>query len=202
VGKQREVRDLSTSTRRWEAPDGSLWEIVMQWAEVGGRAECVGMELRSYRRDYLSGKMWPLPRSDGPQPISSEVWRRVPMSIIDDGRAGHADFLDVVARTERPRHPESLEEIRAVRKLFTEPGGRGRKLVGENGHVLSAVQALTEVAAIYREAWRAGLNPTQAVAEALSLSRSAAAKRVRRARDAGLLPETTRGRPTAASEEG
>jgi hypothetical protein len=51
-----------------------------------------------------------------------------------------------------------------------------------------------------RDGRRVGI-PTQAVVEALLLSVSAAAKRVRRARDAGLLPETTRGRAMAGDPQ-
>jgi hypothetical protein len=67
---------------------------------------------------------------------------------------------------------------------------------------MSPDEALAEVAAIYMAAWRARGNPTKAVAESLSLSRSAAAKRVARARQAGLLPATTKGRPAGRGTDG
>jgi len=57
---------------------------------------------------------------------------------------------------------------------------------------------LSEVAAVYRQAWEDGRSPTQAVADHFSISQSAAAKRVSRARQVGYLPLTTRGRPGIA----
>lgn len=53
---------------------------------------------------------------------------------------------------------------------------------------------LTAVAGIYRTAHACGIPPTKAVAEALGLSQSTAAKRVMRARADGLLGKTTSGR--------
>jgi hypothetical protein len=53
---------------------------------------------------------------------------------------------------------------------------------------------LAEVAAVYRQAWKRGRPPTEAVADHFTISQSAAAKRVSRARQAGYLPPTTRGR--------
>ena len=54
---------------------------------------------------------------------------------------------------------------------------------------------LSEVAAVYRLAWEDGRPPTEAVADHFQITHSAAAKRVSRARQAGFLPPTTRGRP-------
>ena len=53
---------------------------------------------------------------------------------------------------------------------------------------------IADVADIYAKAWTAGAKPTRAVAQALSISQSAAAKRVARARAAGLIPPTMRGK--------
>ena len=51
---------------------------------------------------------------------------------------------------------------------------------------------LQEVADVYLS--HQGRGPTKAVAEAFHLSRDGAAKRVRQAREAGLIPRTTKGR--------
>ncbi|CAN5388826.1 hypothetical protein BH10ACT8_BH10ACT8_11320 [soil metagenome] len=50
------------------------------------------------------------------------------------------------------------------------------------------------VAEVYVAAWTAGDSPTRAVAEHFTISHSAAAKRVSRAREAGFLPQTKQGR--------
>ena len=53
---------------------------------------------------------------------------------------------------------------------------------------------VAEAAALYASALSVGQHPTAAVAAGLNISRSAAAKRVARARALGLLPATTRGK--------
>lgn len=53
---------------------------------------------------------------------------------------------------------------------------------------------LLYVALVYSVAYAIGENPTAAVADALNISRDAAAQRVKRARDAQYLPPTSRGR--------
>lgn len=185
MGKSLET---DTSRTQWEAPDGTTWTVQFTWAELNGRVECVGLAL--LHPDHM-------------QPITSMTWRAVPVRQLIDGRRTFMDralgFWEKQAREERPRRMRDADAFQQTRKKWTAP--RARKLVGADGHELSTEDALAEVARIYREAWRAGLNPTKAVADALKLSRSAAAKRVRRARDAHLLPDTTRGRATAAGEE-
>lgn len=59
-----------------------------------------------------------------------------------------------------------------------------------------------EVTRVYREAWRAEDNPTQAVAAHFTLTASAAAKRVMRARQAGLPPATRKGKGGADRLDG
>ncbi len=59
-----------------------------------------------------------------------------------------------------------------------------------------------EVAAIYLRAVSERRNPTRAVADELGISKSAAGKRVFRARQRGLLPRTQRGRPRGADVYG
>lgn len=60
------------------------------------------------------------------------------------------------------------------------------------------IEQLAWVATIYRAAMANGEPPTRAVARQLDLSHMAAAKRVQRAREAGLLPSTARGRAMAS----
>jgi hypothetical protein len=54
-----------------------------------------------------------------------------------------------------------------------------------------------QVADVWWQAWRAGKPTTDAVRKHFEISYVAAAQRVARARKAGLIPETTRGRPVA-----
>lgn len=64
------------------------------------------------------------------------------------------------------------------------------------------IERLVLVATVYRAAVEAGRDPLPAVAERLGITRRAAADRVYRARAAGLLEATSRGRATRASERG
>jgi hypothetical protein len=59
------------------------------------------------------------------------------------------------------------------------------------GRPQTPLAELERAAAIYTEAFTAGLPPTKTVAERLNLSRSAAAKRIARSREKGLLLKTT-----------
>lgn len=165
-------RHLKPGVQEWTASDGSRWIVRTGWAEVGGRAECVNIAIESV--------------DDMPRPITTSLLRSVPF----------ASLIEADALEQAGAGPPAMQA--AEGRLFT----RGRKVVGPGGSPLPPAEVLAEVAAIYREAWGgqgpARRNPTQAVAEKLAISRSAAAKRVRRARDAGLLPETTRGRASAA----
>jgi len=66
---------------------------------------------------------------------------------------------------------------------------------GRTGRPRSVAHKLAEAAAIYKSHTQSGgTTPTKAVAEGLQISRSAAAKRVARAREAGLLDLTTQGK--------
>ena len=58
---------------------------------------------------------------------------------------------------------------------------------------------LTQVAGVYRLAYACGLPPTKAVAESFEIPASTAAKKVMKARKAGVLGETT---PGQAGEKG
>lgn len=61
---------------------------------------------------------------------------------------------------------------------------------------------LIRVASIYKAAVEAGAHPLPVVAERLGITRRAAAQRVYRARAAGLLTATSRGRATRLPERG
>jgi transposase len=50
------------------------------------------------------------------------------------------------------------------------------------------------VAEVYRDAWARGEPPTRGVADHFTISKSAAAKQVAKAREMGLLPPTSRGK--------
>lgn len=162
----------------------------MDWGIVAGRMEAVGVRLRSARDsgdpqdDQLRDVLPPAsseadnPLGREPQPVTASVWRALPIAQVIDGLRSEAERT----RAELfPGHPG----LRAWRRRRDRGTG-----------------SLEEVAAIYRAAWEAGdRRPTLAVAKALVVEHSTAAKRVQRARAAGLLPPTSRGRPTAHQQE-
>lgn len=137
----------------------------MKWAPVRGRAEVVELRLRSL--------------DDPPVPITTTLLRSLSLgSAIDTERTGWGEALADLAEDD-DRWSEHAEHMNAPLK-------RG-------GHPALPANELARVAAIYRDALARNDNPTQAVAKSFHLSQSGAAKRVRRARDKGLLPETTPG---------
>jgi hypothetical protein len=193
MGKQ--ALYTGTSAFPWRDPSGDLWSVDLVWAEIDGRAECVGLAFQSYGGTFLdygeAEPLRPLSDEDEVHPVRAGLLRAFTMSLIDEARGERARDLAELPDDSLPRQRRD-EKLAA----FTE-NGRGRRLVGRDGQPLPVDEALDEVAAIYRQAWREGGNPTAAVSQAIGISRSAAAKRVRRARDAGLLPETSRGRANA-----
>ncbi len=171
----------------WPDPRQGPWRIRLVWAPVRGRIECVGMEIRGYRK---TNEEWPpeLPAWDEDPPIlQTSILRDMPLhSIVGDVRREMAEqgegFRAWLAAQPEFADPEAQEGFRQLAAFWHELPG--------------SVSGLAEVARVYDEAWRAGKPPTKAVAEHFVISDSAAAKRVSRARKAGLLPETTRGRPS------
>lgn len=147
---------------------GRVWTINLWWGEVDGRAEPISIT--------ISG--------GGRQPITREAVKAIPVGdLVRQSRARFADIYAKRAGDGRTRSPERQQglELRAAQYSAQ----RGARL-GE--------EALELVAEVYRAAYAEGTPVVQAVADACFISTSAAAKRIRAARDAGLLEEpTTRG---------
>lgn len=184
----RHAEPLGRDFAEWQDPDGNVWDVVTEWAEVDGRAECVGLTLRSYHFDGEVGgrrllRVRPT-RKAAIQPVTSTIWRAFNAAgFIEQRRRVMAEGTGTMRKHEKFRAP------------------RRRGLTGADGNPLPPMDALEAVARVYTDASNAGRNPTKAVAEAFTLSDSAAAKRVSRARAAGLLPPTTAGRARAAGPD-
>lgn len=176
----------------WPDDRRGPWLVRVMWAPVEGRPECVGIEMRSYRE---TGEEWPpeLPHwSDHPEVLTTTALRELPFAtIVGDLRRevaeGDAEFYGWLAGQPEYRSPADQESLRRLRSAAAQP----RRAAGR----------YTEVAEVYQHAWQKGRPPTQAVAEHFTISQSAAAKRVSRARQAGYLPLTTRGRPGIAEPQ-
>jgi hypothetical protein len=178
MGKAMRPTGIGPHECLWIDEDKRSWLVRASFARVGERTEVVGMEVRSARRDdedYLAPY---LPaRSDtapGPVPINSTVWRAVG-TLANELRHNYVSALDEAGLLDRVGNERSAAAWRAPRER---------------------VEArLEEVAAVYKAAAEAGRSTTDAVASHFGLSASAAGKRVQRAREAGHLPPTNRGRP-------
>jgi hypothetical protein len=174
----------------WRDAHRVPWLIRVLWANVEGRLECAGFEIRSYRE---GAQEWPpgLPaRDQGPAILTTTTLRELPFAtIVADLRREkarvHRGFIDFLAA--QPENQSEADQA-ALRRLRS--AGTRR------------TAALADVAKVYRQAWQNGRPPTRAVAAHFKISQSAAAKRVSRARQAGYLPFTTQGKPGARRQEG
>ena len=82
-------------------------------------------------------------------------------------------------------------------QLERRPPARPSQVEALAGMRPATERKLRRAAGIYQAAWEKGENPTQAVEYEMTLSYAAAANLVRRARAAGFLPETEKGKPGA-----
>jgi hypothetical protein len=181
--------DSTQDALLWPDDRRGPWLIVVTWAGIRGRLEPVGLEIRGYREGD-----WPsvLPtRDQGPAILTTTTVRELPFATIvaelrRQRAAQHADFIDFLAAQPENQAEADQEWLRRL------------KSAGTRRHA-----EVAEVAEVYRQAWEVtGLPPTRAVATHFGISQSAAAKRVSRARQAGYLPLTTRGKPRAWRQEG
>lgn len=180
----------------WEAPDGSLWWLCFYVERIAGRAECVGLDIRSH------------PDAEHPERALSATTMR------------DLDFATQLARARRdalPRLRRLMDVGRRVR-FHTQRGdilhGDVSELereavamaesVGQEGgrHAPYTKDQLKRVVAEYLQAYADGsTSPTRDTAEALGLRYGQAAKLVQRCRGLGLLPETVQGVARGATGE-
>ncbi len=159
-------------------------------AQLAYRSRMVGDQVEQTER------AWPDP-DRGP-------WRLILWWARDDGRL-HVTGLklepieagrDTILTTSTLRDLR-LSEVAAEErmKLARQPVEARSPEVVLAGMRPGTARRLTLAAQIYREAWEAGGNPRQAVAERMNVSPGAAANLISRARAAGLLPPTSSGVP-------
>jgi len=162
----------------WRDSEGRSWLVQVQFAPVGARYECVGVEIRAYRGDT---KLRGMPeKPSGPMPAL--LLRRVPIGRIVAELRGHMIRRlaeDTVVFLEDSETPPSLADEARQRQLWASSPRGGPRLPSEH---------YREVAQVYRDAWTSGTAPTQAVARHFRVSSSGAAKQVQKARALGFLP--------------
>lgn len=176
--------DVVRSRRGWPSLIDGPYVVECAWSLTSGerpRVVCIGVQLRTYAEanepqlaDYAGPR---IPGSE-PRPLTVDAWRAVPLATIvnQERRAiasGMAETWPQLANAWRRPTPRSEDRKRGDHEA---------------------------TAAVYNSAAE---NPTKAVQEAFGLSYGAAAMRVRRARAAGFLAKTTRGRVAqGATDEG
>lgn len=141
------------------------WIILLRWAETGERTECAGFDLRQ--------------APGNTEPITATLMRQIPVaSIINDQRRRRIEAL-----REMTNSPYFSKELQAKAK-------RAEVAYTKAGRPRYPQDHWQRVADVYAEAYAAGEYPTRAVAEAFTVSPSAAAKWVSRCRQKGLLGPT------------
>lgn len=164
------------SWQNWPDRETGPWRMRLDWLEVGGRLECVGLTLEA--ADHES-----------PTPLTTTVLRSIPLpQLVRDGSVGRRRLLAGFAGKEgQVTETDWVPPFSNRREAHLSARGPGRK-------VEITEDFLKEVAEVYNEAFRARHAPTAAVAQAFFKSHSAASKWVAAARAAGLLAPTSKGR--------
>jgi len=197
MGRSRRL--LGTTFDRFDRGDGSAWSLELVWANLHGRAECVGFTLRSYDpterdRDGQPTAAVPLTPNGDFQPVTASLLRALPIvRHINVTRGSVYTTLEQMNSAPVAEPPKR----RRLRHQLQDVYNPGSRMVGIDGIALAPSQALAEVARVYKAAVAGECRkPTKAVADAFHLSASAAAKRVSRARQAGFIPPATKkGKP-------
>jgi hypothetical protein len=156
----------------WAVAHHDGWSVTSRWDAIGGRGEPVLVTIA---------------RDDG-QPIGAGAVRRLPLGemfaacrqqVATEARRSVEALATAPPRRRGAIHVSEFIDQSIDWKALAEPGPRRGKAFTNDD--------LKAVAAVYRRAWDDGLPVTAAVADAGQVSRSTAAKRIMRARAAGLL---------------
>ncbi len=157
----------------WPDPDGP-WLVGLKWALIDNRVQCVHFEMFSIDKDL---------------PVTGTVLRTVPLStVIETALKQKTAMLEAIAAS--ARLPDKVKDRARKRlKQIHKPRKGGRRAL--------PLEHWEDVASAYTTAHLERKSPTKAVAEGFNISYSAAAKKVAKCRQLGLLPPTTRGKASA-----
>ncbi len=187
----------------WPDPERGPWGVKLWFGWLEGRWECVGLELRSQAHtNDNEGSAWGRLRDAEalfPTRLTTATLREFALGqIVDEARSEFRDFYRMVAdgvpvlrSGTRPdddaRAREQVEKNVKATSWESATPRRGRKGYGP--------QHFVNVATVYRDALAVSDAPTKAVADHFSVTKSAAAKWVARARTMRLLPPARKGYP-------
>lgn len=168
-------------SKNYPDPLRGPWSLTFHFTELNGIAECVGLDVRSFKEGTRSTQLTPL---------TASLVRSLPVGQLTSTMALEArDLLQWTAAGSKGANPKAKRAAKTAVPAFErrhDKRGTGRNYWTK--------ERLEEVAEVYADAWRLKQRPTKAVAESFDLSLSMAAKLVRRCREAGLLGETTPGK--------
>lgn len=155
------------------------------FASVNGRAECVGIDVRSFGSKKEGTPIDPRP-PDTYRPISIALLRSLRATQLADARDAQRDLITYatgLAKTGAKARRAAAKQL----PLFSpaERGGRPPKYGPEH---------FADVANVYADAHELGRTPTRAVARHFDVSQTTAAKWVARARELDLLGPTSKGK--------
>jgi hypothetical protein len=175
----------ATDRRRWPDEKKGPWEIVFSYTELEDGSElCTGISIQwiGPNRTYTR-----------PDELSSSRIRAIRIgSMIAEYRRSAARSIARKRHIERwARTRRRGEQLASLAPPAEVVDAVRRQLEGRRGKPgrppVRSAEFYAKVAQIYRDAYLRGLNPTQAVAGKIPLSRSGAGKAVYRARKLGLL---------------
>ena len=163
-----------TDSVLWPDPKRGPWRVRCTWSDVSGYARLTGIAIES--RLVQKG------RTVTVEPITATVYRQLPLLAVAE------QVLQKIREKQREFIVGPYEGEGDVVGRHTHGGKTGRP------RGTTTTPTVEEAAEVYLRCARQGSSsPTVDVANELNISRSAAAKRVARAREAGLLPATTQG---------
>lgn len=156
-------------------------------------------DTRPGKYDEVTERLWPDPQR-GPWELVL-LWERrngrpepVGMKLLPTSSGEVVATLQTSTIRNLKIAEIAAEERERLAYVAPEPPSAEERIEGMRE---STVRRLRRVAEIYKDAWQAGENPTKAVSRRMNITAPAAGNLVKRARDAGLLPPTTAGRPQA-----
>jgi hypothetical protein len=160
--------------------DGVTWCVETFWADHGGRFEPVEMRIWSYSPDGLA--------------VQADTVRRLPLgSLQREARRSAVDKASIWRA--KGSLAKSLGAMASQMSAYEEIAGRYDRLAAPGPHRGAAAgqDELEEIAAVYMKAWGKGWpGVTVAVADHFNIAKSTAAKRIMKARRAGLLDKAKR----------
>ena len=176
----------------WPDPIKGPWMIRFHWGEVDGRAECVGIDVRSFRSKESAPVQ---PRPVDPSGNFGAVTHTLLRTLRADGliQSNCEAFADVTEWASKQASTGAKARRQAMRALetFGEPRRRGRPPKYPPEHY-------ARVAEVYDEAYARNRTPRRAVAHAFDVPETTAGHWIANARRLGFLGENPgRGRAGA-----